>query len=102
MLPAFHSTFRDNKFDKLSKGHIGSVSFSNLFGVYGRFPFNFVIVCRDKSVKEKWKMKNKKIQFKNIPLPFKGMSYERKSKGRPFPADLINIFSGKNFRTLEL
>ena len=79
--PAFHSAFSDNKFNKLRKGHVDSISFSNfsqrgdVFVAVCLNRENLVIVCRDQSMRGKWKK-----EFKNISLPLEGMSYKRKSK----------------------
>ena len=54
ILPAFHSTFRDNKLNKLSKGHVDPVPFSNLSGAqWFVCTCHLVIVRRDQSVKER-------------------------------------------------
>ena len=70
ILPAFHSTFCDNKFNKLSKGHVDSVSANNLGCYFFMISFYFVVVCRDQPGIEK----NQINQFKDISSPLERMS----------------------------
>ena len=65
-LPAFHSTLSYNKFNKLSEGHVVSVSFSNLCCVYCFARYNLVIVCRDQSVRDKYIENKNEINNKEI------------------------------------